>query len=131
MLGVMAVVWVNLSEILVDDLHPSVRNAMLDISDSLNDYYAEHSQFPNSLGDIPIQEISVKDPYSPRGGRFNYRSDDRSFLLLSLAPDRDRDLPENLSLLSDLKPINRDFQFDPTNGIKSNGDLIEYRFREK
>jgi hypothetical protein len=130
------ILYPNVSEILIDDLSPAVRREMIKIFNSLNDYHGRRGEFPQKLDEIAKSDnpgaLLLKDPYNSTGGDFEYYAAKDRFLLLSLGPKglhgldteeilgkKDRDFEEGLS----------QYQYDPTNGTQSAGNLIFYSLR--
>ena len=128
MFFIMAVLWMNLSEILIDDLRPSVQKNITNAAIAAEVYYDKHAAYPDSLDIIggTSRTLILRDPYSPNRYTFSYEHTKHSLLLLSNGPDGDRDLLAG-ALLSDQTPgLIIDCQYDSTNGIRSNGDIIRY-----
>jgi hypothetical protein len=132
MLLVMATLYLNVSEMLMDDLSPAVRARMQRIGESLDRYYSAHSEFPASLTEVSQGgdlRLPLEDPYAARGQQFEYWASKSHFMLLSPAPDRSRDLDAQSLLTGSPQEIQEkviEHQYDPTNGIFSKGDLIVY-----
>lgn len=132
MLLAMATLYLNVSEMLMDDLSPAVRVRMQKISESLDRYYNAHSEFPTALTKASQGGgfgLSLEDPYAARGRQFEYYATKGRFILLSPALDQTRDLDAQSLLTGSAQEIQGkvvENQYDPTNGIFSKGDLIVY-----
>lgn len=113
----------------------------------LANYHMDYSSFPPTaiglaaltaptayLGSIPI------DPFALPGGRGHYfylrePNSEIAFIIISMGPDGDNDLLQLYNIFSNSSPSQGDIikyyletkLYDPTNGIKSDGDVIFLR----
>ena len=132
MLLAMVTLYVNVSEMLIDDLSPAARGRMQKIGEALDHYYDAHSEFPTTLtglGGADAPGLSLTDPYAAPGHQFEYWTSKGRFILLSPALDGSRDLDAPRLLAGSAEEIGRtvlERQYDPTNGISSAGDLVVY-----
>jgi type II secretory pathway pseudopilin PulG len=106
------------------------------LATALETYRVDHNRYPYSLHILttPVAYITSIpfDPFAEEGAEiiYDYVSDYKSrWLLRSLGPDRDADtdlqrLLEQASDVSDLRFVCQPWEFDPTNGTVSSGDIL-------
>ena len=100
---------------------------------ALEDYYNDHQAYPNVIEPLlttPVAYIQggfALDPFLSRKSTFVYRAGDQTWLLISAGPDQlifdswsAEQMVESLRNMDELAP----FQYDPTNGIESGGDIF-------
>jgi hypothetical protein len=124
------VLWANLSEIFVDDLHLPTRARMSQVCALLADHADLHGAYPSRLTELDLADgdaVLLSDPYYPGNAVYQYDLFPERFVLLSVGPDASRDLPSAEVLGHAREGIPSEImncQYDPTNGVSSRGDII-------
>ena len=132
LLIVIVVFWVNIAEMMTDDLHPAVRKNLANIAAALEKQYARDARFPSTLDQLDADARSsliLLDPYDPNHAAFEYAILNQGCLLLSSGPDKSREISPKTLLASTSQEIEEKIvshQYDPTNGVSSKGDIIFY-----
>ncbi len=115
-------------------LHADVRRHTLDawndqrmLALALNAYHGRKGRYP---GTLDAAGPPIPDAYR-NGEPYGYWSDGERWLLSSWGPDWEATLPADWPASASGEPGERwqellvPFQYDPTNGIKSRGDIIK------
>lgn len=118
------------------------RSDLRSINSAIVTYCLDNNRYPSMQKDkgIPLKELNLskssiaKDPFGNSKNKeysyFLYRNAELC-ILLGNGPDKDRDL--NLKLIKDnvdtsktedLEEFLIDYTYDPTNGLKSSGDIL-------
>jgi len=102
----------------------------------LETYYIDNNRYPPTLDALtsPVAYVTSvpKDPFAPEGFEaiYDYYTDgDNRWLLRSLGPDLDTNahlqrLVEQADDASELRLLYQPWEFDPTNGTVSSGDIL-------
>lgn len=120
--------WANVREILIYDLHEAVQTRIMDVSEGLKKEFGQSKGYPEKLPKLN-GDGNLSDPYSSEDVLFQYDVFATGFIILSVGPDGLRDLPEREMLSIQPQEIDAKVlmhQYDSSNGVFSKGDIISW-----
>jgi len=106
-----------------------VKSDMKLIKSALEKYYIDNNCYPLTTPINYIQSFPI-DPFSSKGSFYSYYTDNHGWILISLGPYKKYSIIPDKDYSSSInQPSQKILEniYDVTNGIISNGDIVEFK----